>query len=335
MRATGVVAALLLALAASAGAQVRNPAAARKPATPAGGRPVPAVEVRTWVSRTAVWVGDKFVYVVELRRAPNVEVFLDDLAPEKLRLEGLEVLETATERDASGANLVVDRVRFTLATYNVEAATLAVGAIPVRFSVRRTGQKAEEALPAGEVIVPALHVDLRSTITASGDAVEIRDQGAVRPVPRRVRFAERAGWTLLALAALPVLVGAGRLVRRARRARPRRPTRPPLKQRRAALEEIRDADVSTPAARQDAYAALDAWIRDNVHLAGGVPPAALTPEEIAGALGDSRPAGWREELERILLECERAKYGVDLPPADRWPAVVDAAATLTLARPLS
>jgi hypothetical protein len=284
------------------------------------------------VSRTAVWVGDRFDYVIELRRAPDVEVFMDDLVPDKLRLDGLEVLVTAADRDASDAKVVVDRVRFTLTTFNVEAPALSVAAIPVRFSVRRAGQKAEEALPAGEVVVPALHMDLRSTITATGGAVEIRDRRPVRPLPRRVRFAERAGWALLALAVVPVLSWAVRLVRRVRRARPRRPARVPLRQRRAALEEIRDADVSTPAARRNAYAALDAWIRDNVQLAGGVPAAALTPEELARGLGDSKAAAWRDELERVLLECERAKYSRDLPPDDRWAAAVDAAVTLTLAR---
>jgi hypothetical protein len=329
-----MVAVVMLALAAATSAQGQPPAA-RQPAARGASRPAPPVDVRTWVSRTAVWVGDRVEYVVEFRRAPNVDVFMDDLLPEKLRLEGFEVLDTATEHDASRAAVVVDRVRYTLVTYNVEAPILGIAAIPVRFSVRQSGQKADEALPAGEVVVPALRMDLRSTLTASSDAVEVRDRRPVRPLPRRVRLAERVGWVLLALAAVPVVVWAVALVQRIRRARPRRPARPPLRQRRAALEEIKAADVSTPDARRSAYAALDAWIRDNVQVAGGPPPAALTPEEVVQALGDSRASEWREELERVLLECEGAKYGLDLPPDDRWPAAVDAAAALTLARPLS
>jgi hypothetical protein len=317
----------MLALPVAADAQTRRPAA---PA-PA---PAPPVTVRTWTSQTAVWVGDKFEYVIELRRAPNVEIFLDDLLPDKLHLDGVEVLDTATEHDASSATTVIDRLRYTLAAYTVGPQAVGIAAIPVRLSVRRPGQKAEDAMPAGEVTVPALHVGLRSTLTPTGEAVEIRDQRAVRPVPRRMRLAEQVGWALLAFAALPVLAWAVQLVRRARRARPRRPARTPVRQRRAALEEIRQADVATPAARRDAYAALDAWIRDNVQLPGGAAAVALTPEEIAAAVGDSKPAAWRDELERVLLECERAKYGPDLPPADRWPDAVDAAATVALSRSL-
>ncbi|MEO5895550.1 MAG: hypothetical protein ABIS06_07605 [Vicinamibacterales bacterium] len=331
MKVRWLSAALVLVCAASAGAQQRRPAASGE--RPAAVRPptAPPVEVRTWVSRTAVWVGDKVEYVIELRRAPNVEVFLDDLAPERLRIDGLEVLDTATEKDVSQTDRIVDRMRYTLATYNAEAEALTIGAIPVRYSIRRPGQRAEEALPAGEVTVPPLHLALRSTITASGDAIVIRDQRAVRPLPRRMRLAETVGWTLLAIAVLPVVLWAARMVQMARRRRPRRPSRPPVRRRRAALEEIKEADVSTPAARRDAYARLDAWVRENLHLEGGAPASALTPEELAAALGQTKTAEWRMDLERVLLECERAKYEADPPPDNRWPAVVEETAQLTLA----
>lgn len=332
MRLTATLAAMALVLAAPAAARQPRPAENAKARGAAAPRPAGAVEVRTWVSKTAVWVGDRVVYTIEFRRAPNVEIFLDDLAPDRLHLEGLDVVETATERDASVADRIIDRVSYTLATYNVETPTLGITAFPVRYSVRQPGQKAQEALPAGDVTVPALHLALRSTITPSGESVQIRDQRAARPLPRHVRYAETAGWTLLALSAVPVLLWALRMFQRARQARPKRVARPPLRRRRAALEEIRTADVSTPEARRTAYTRLDAWIRENVVLAGGVPAAALTPEEISAAIGDRKPADWRLDLERLLLECENAKFGAE-PPADgRWPTAVDEAARLTLSR---
>jgi hypothetical protein len=321
MRVIGI-AAVILALSASAGAQ-----GSKAPASP--------VEVRTWVSKTAVWVGDRVTYVVELRRAPNVEVFLDDLAPERLRLEGLEILETATERDSSQPQVVIDRMRYTLTTYNVEAPALTVAAIPVRYSVRTVGQKPGDALPAGEITVPPLQLSLRSTIPVSGAPIEIRDQRAVQPLLRRLTLARPVGWTLIALAISPVLLLGVQLVRRIRAARKRRPARPPLRRRRAALEEIRDSAVEAPADRRAAYTRLDAWIREHLHLPGGQPAAAMTPGELAKALAAGKPAEWVDEMERVLMECERAKYAPDLPPDDRWPAVVDETARLTLARKLS
>lgn len=327
--------AVTLALMGSVAALEPAAQPARSEAPGSDGRSAPPVQVQTWTSRTAVWVGDRVTYVIELRRAPNVDVFLDDLASERLRLEGLEILDTATERDTSLADRVVDRVRYTLVTYNAEAAALTVAAIPVRYAIRGAGQTSGDALPAGEITVAPLKLGLRSTIAASGEAVEIRDQRAMRPLPRRLRLATPVGWTLVGLSITPVLLWAGQLVRRARRARKRRPARPPLRQRRAALEEIKEAPVSTPPDRRDAYARLDVWIRDHLQLKGGAPAAALTPAEIAHVLSDAKPAAWVREIEQVLMECELAKYAPDLPPEDRWPAIVDETARLTLARKLS
>ena len=327
------IGALILALTTSAAAQ--EPKAPARAAGSTASTPAAPVDVKTWVSKTAVWVGDKVTYVIELRRGPNVELFLDDLAPERLRLEGLEILETATERDSSQPQLVVDRMRYTLTTYNVEAPALSIAAIPVRYSVRTVGQKAGDALPAGEITVAPLQLSLRSTLPTSGAAIEIRDQRTTQPLLRRLRLAKVAGWTLIGLAISPVLLLAVQLGRRIRDARKRRPARPPLRQRRAALEEIRESAVSTPPLRREAYARLDAWIRDHLHLPNGAPAVALTPSEVARAFESAKSSEWVADMERVLTECELAKYAPDLPPEDRWPAVVDETARLTLARKLS
>lgn len=323
---------LALAATVMVTAQQRNASPKPQPRPAETVPAAPPVEVRTWVSQTAVWLGDHVTYVIELRGAPQVEILTDDLAPEQLRLDGLEILETATELDASVADRVVHRMRYTLATYAVDAEALTIAAIPVRYSIRRPGQRAEEALPAGEVVVPPLTLGLRSTIPPSEAAVAVRDQRAARPLPRRVRYANLAGVVLVALAIAPVVLWGADLIRRARRARPLRRRRVTPQERRAALDELRALDVSSEGARRDAYARLDAWIREHVQLSSGIPAAALTPAEIPRAVPDARRALWLEQIERVLVECERAKYAPDPPPADRWPALVDEAAELTLAR---
>ena len=67
MRVICLGAAMMLALTGSSAAQQRK--AAPAPGAVAGrAASAPPVEVRTWVSKTAVWVGDKITYVIELRR---------------------------------------------------------------------------------------------------------------------------------------------------------------------------------------------------------------------------------------------------------------------------
>lgn len=329
MKRTVFVVALAFATGIMVTAQDRNASPA---AASSGAVPVPPVEIRTWVSQTAAYLGDHVTYIVELRCAPQVDILTDDLVPEQLTLEGLEVLETASERDESVADRVVHRMRYTLASYAADAEALTVAAIPVRYSVRRSGQRAEEALPAGEVVVPPLTLGLRSTIPPSDTAVAIRDQRAAQPLPRRVRYANALGLVLVAVAIAPVALWAAGLARRVHRARPQRRRRVTPQERRAALDELRGLDVSSEAARRDAYARLDAWIREHVLLSSGIPAAALTPPEIQRAAPDARRMPWLEQIERVLVECERAKYAADPPPAERWPALVDEAAELTRAR---
>lgn len=298
---------------------------------PAAAPAPPPVEIRTSVSQTAVWPGDHVTYLVELRCAPHVDILTDDLEPDQLRVEGLEILETASQRDASVTDRVVHRMRYTLATYSVDAAALTIAAIPVRYSVRQPGQKAEEALPAGEVLVPPLTLGLRSTIPASEGPVIVRDQRPAQPLPRRVRYAEPLGLALVVLAIAPVAFWAVDLVRRARRVRPARVRRATPRERRAALDELRALDVSSEPARRDAYARLDAWIKEHVQLSSGVAAAALTPAELSRLRNAARTEGVAD-VERLLIECERAKYAPEPPPADRWPGIVDEAAELKLPR---
>lgn len=318
-------AALAAQSAPPAGAPVRDRTVTPDPA----GAPV---EVRTWVSRTAVWLGDRITYVIEFQTAPEVEILTDDLDPDRLTLEGFEVVDVATERDASVPGRVTHRMRYGLVTYQVDAPALTVASIPVRYSLRKPGQRAEDAVPAGEVRVPQLTVALRSTLTASAEAIAVRDARPIEPVSRLVRYAQPIGIGLFVLSAAPVaLLGAG-LVRRVRRLRAHRRTKRPMKQRRAEFEEIKALDPSSDTERREAYARLDAWVREQVEYATGVGVAALTPSELPAAITRAHRSLHLEDVQRVLSECELAKYAPDAPPTDRWPGLLDDAAHLLSAR---
>jgi hypothetical protein len=290
------------------------------------------VEVRTSVSQTAVWVGDRVSYVIEFQSAPQVEILADDLAPDRLDIDGLEVVDTATERDASKPDRVIHRFRYDLVTYEIEAPSLTIAAIPVRFSERKPGQRAEDAQPVGEVTVPPLVLGLRSTVPPSSAAVTIRDEKTTRPVPTLARIARPAGIALVVLSIVPVALWAVALVQRFRHARPKRRSRHSAKERRAEFDALRTLDVTSEATRRDAYARLDAWVRDQLAATTGVAAAALTPSEIPSALPRPPRQMTVDELQRLLEECERAKFAPDLPPSDRWPILLDEAEQLLGAR---
>ena len=317
MKASGWAIPLLCMLATPVSAQKPQPAAGSRAPKP----PVP-VEIRTSVSRTAVWVGDPIVYTVELTCAPKIDILTDDLAAERLPLTGLELLGSEPERDASNPGRLIHRVRYRLVAYEPEAASLSVGAIPVRYYVQEAGKKADDVVPAGEVKVPPLVLSLRSTI-AEGTPAELRDNRGMRPLPRWVHFARPVGIGLVVFAAAPVALWAAGLIRRARlRARSGGPRRQSRSQRVAALKEIQGLDVSSPEALRHAYGRLDAWVRSNLQQATGVAALALTPAEIGAAVTRPRRALQMEQVQRVLLECERAKYAPDAPSADDWQTIL-------------
>jgi hypothetical protein len=317
MKVTGLVIPLLCVLTTVVSAQIPE-----KPASGRTGATLVPVQVRTSLTRTAVWVGDPVTYMVELKCAPKVDILTDDLAAERLPLTGLELLGVEVERDASIPDRVTHRMRYRLVAYDPDAPSLSVGAIPVRYYFQQAGKKAEDVVPAGEVKVPPLALSLRSTIP-EGVTAELRDDRSVRPLPRWVRFVRPVGLTLVVLAVTPVALWVADLALRARRrARSGAPRRQSRRQRLAALKEIKALDVSSPDALRRAYAQLDDWVRTNLQQATGVAALALTPAEIGAATTRGRRPLRMEQVQHVLLECERAKYAPDDPSADDWQTVL-------------
>ena len=334
---TAFVTTLSVGISMGAAAQQPAPAAsaAEKPAVqgrataaprPAAPRPAPApapVEVHTSVSRTAVWVGDPITYTIELRCAAQVDIVTEDLASERLKVDGLEIRDVAIDREASEGGLLTYRVNYSLVTYNLEAPALKIGEIPVRYSIRRPGQRTEDPTPpSGEVRVPPLTLSLRSTLPDTDVPAQVRDGRPLQPLPRRIALAQPVGIGLLVVAAAPVGLLLVNLARQASRLRTRGPRHVTRRERRASLEEIKTLDVASPSAHREAYARLDALIRDHARQTTGVRAAALTPSEISSAVTHPEHARQLEQIQSLLAECERAKYAPQPPDPERWSSVL-------------
>jgi hypothetical protein len=323
---------LMLALSVAAAAQdqtqekaparPRTPSAARPAAAPPANAP-PPVEVHTSVSHTAVWVGDRVTYSIELRCAPQVDIVTEDLATDRLKLDGLEVRDVSIDRDDSEAGRLTYRVHYSLVTFNLEAPVLKIGEIPVRYSIRRPGQRpGDPAPPSGEVRVPALTLALRSTLPDTEVAAQIRDGRPLQPLPRRVALARPVGIGLLVIAAAPVGLLVFNLARRAGRLRSRGPRRVTRRERRASFEEIKALDLASSALQREAYARLDTLIRDHARQTIGIAAAALTPSELSAATTPPERTRLLEQIQSLLEECERAKYALRPPDPERWSGVL-------------
>ena len=155
---------------------------AEGPRTPPAA-PEEDVSVRTSLDRTAMFVGDRVAYTVEVTCRRGHDVLVDDSSRDKLKLEGLEVVGTDTARRAEG-DVTRYEFRYLLTTYRVDTPVLRIAPFNARYYVRRAGQKLDDAPPAGSVQVPGAVIAFRSLLPDDQASYPARD---ARPA------AERAG----------------------------------------------------------------------------------------------------------------------------------------------
>ncbi|MBI2220090.1 MAG: hypothetical protein HYU53_02665 [Acidobacteria bacterium] len=314
-RALALVAGLLAGAGADARAQAPNRSVGAvgevRSARPAPREAPPPVEIRTRASRTAVWVGDRVTFTVDVTCAPGVDILTDDLAKERLKLTGLELVSATSRRTALDSGGVAYRFDYELATYEVESESVQIDHLPVRYYMRRPGLRLQDAAPAGETSARGAQIARRSTIPDSLPRFGIRDERTPADLPRALGWARPAGAGLALVSAAPVAL---LVLSLAWRYRPRRARRPrhatPLTQR--TLDDLRTLDFSQAAQRREAYGRLDAALRR--HLAGltGMPVESLTAAELIPRLNGHARGVPVDALAALLGDCERARYA---PPA--------------------
>jgi len=95
------------------------------------------VTVRTSLDRTAMFVGDRAAYTIEITCKRGVDVLADDVSRDKLKLGGLEVVGGDTSRRTAPDDSTVYTLRYVLTTYRVDAPALTIGPLSVRYAVTR------------------------------------------------------------------------------------------------------------------------------------------------------------------------------------------------------
>jgi hypothetical protein len=280
----------------------------------------PTVKVRSSVDRTAVWVADRLTFTVDVQCDRGVDILLDDLAKEKLRVNGLEIISSDASATTDAAERTRHTLRYVLTTYRVDQPEVSIEPIVVRYYARRPGQRLQDMAPAGEVTVPGAVVAYRSTLPDRQPAQGLRDaREAGSRHPFFVR-AESVGLALIVISLAPALVMAVAAVRRRTVRRPgRRSARQIRKEKQDTLERLRSQDVGTEEERRRAFDAISAAVREHVANTAHVPAASLTAAEVDAALERSRSRLSRESVTALLAQCDAARYGPPqaLPSAEQ------------------
>ncbi|MEO6214223.1 MAG: hypothetical protein ABIP65_11405 [Vicinamibacterales bacterium] len=275
------------------------------------------VEVRTALSRTAAWIGDRVTYTVELESSESVGIVDDDLAPERLRVEGGEIVGFETRSDERHGRRV-RRWQYTLASSRIDVAEIRIAAVSVRHYARTAGGTATPISPSGQVIVPPAVVAIRSSLPSTDRLPPLRVPSALEPAPVYLPFAVPVGLVLMAVVIVPLLFAGVDLSGRARLALAARRSRRLRQVQTVSLDGLRTSDPSSDAERVLAYGRLDALIRDHVHLTTGAPAIALAPPELRQLLERIAPHLPHEAIESLLTRCEDAKYAPTPPSRGEW-----------------
>lgn len=266
--------------------------------------------VASSVDRTAVWIADRVVFTVEIVCAPGVDILLDDIAKEKLRVNGLEVVSSDTSVATDASDRTTHWIRYVLTTYRVDNPSPSIEAMSVRYYARRPGERLQDVAPAGDVKVPGALLAFRSTLPETQADFTIRD-GRQAP-PRRAWFARASqfGLGLVILSLAPAAAIAVATIRRRTVGKPaRRSARQAKQDHRATLERLRSLDVSTAEDRRRACEEIAAAVRGHVASHTHVPATALTATEIDAALAEGRGGRTpRETVVALLAACDEARY---------------------------
>ena len=307
-------AAMLLGLSPSLAPAQSKPAQKAPPAIRRAEPPtaLPAqlpLKVRATTDRTAIWVGDRVTYTVDIVCDRGVDILLDDLAKEKLRVNGLEIVSTDSSETTDAAEQTRHRLRYVLTTYRVDSPALSIEPISVRYYQRRAGQRLQDMAPAGEFQVPGAAIALRSALPDAQTVYDLRDgrdAASRHPVFARARS---IGFALVIVSLAPAAFVAMATIRRRTRKTVRRSARQARLDHRATLDRLRALDVATEEDRRLAYDAISTAVRQHLAATAGVPAPSLTAVEIDAALATTRTRLPRESVSALLASADEARYG--------------------------
>jgi hypothetical protein len=275
------------------------------------------IDVRSTVSQTALWVGAPITYTVRLSCRPGVEVLQEDLAADRLPLDGLQVVGHSIDRHLATDGRVEYVVTYQLATFEPGAETVGVRDWIVRYG---SSGPAGQTTAARELAVPGVALAWRSALPGAIAALDLRSNAVAPAAPGWWAPTRSASLALLAVSALLFASAIVRRVAAGGRLRVRRRVkRTSARDVQTAFGAIREADATDPARRLAAYDDLDATVRRVVAGMTTAPAAALTPGELRARLANGPPNVDVDDIARVLEECERARY----QPIERLPGAND------------
>jgi len=266
--------------------------------------------IMTRLDKTALWVGDRLSYKIQVIHDPDIEFVLDQLKKERLSLAPFVLREIAIRQGKWAGGKRRLEITLLLSSYEIGRPELTIPSLDLYYFIHDPAAGKRE--PQAQVAkVPAMRVGLRSTL--SGGPPQPRDAKPI--VPRGIGRGLLA--LVLGLAGMIFLAVRGaRRIWTARAAdREKKPGLSPQARARLAQEgwaRIRALGGESPEDLTRFYTETSQFLRHYLSQWLEIETAGLTPEEIEAALERAKVDGpIVREVRAVLEQCDAVRYGRD------------------------
>lgn len=276
-----------------------------------------APDVRTRVDRPAMWIGDHLTFTIDLTCAAGTDILVEDLASDKIQLEGLEMAGSTTTRTTTPNGSTRYQFDYEVSGYRVNVPLVRIVPPSVRYYASRAGQRPADAAPLGSVQPPPVNISLRSLLPDDPSTAVIRDGRAVAPRANLYGAMMPLGLGAVLASLTPLLILVFPILKRYgthRRARARQSQRQVRESLHDVLTKMRSQDPATVEATREAFGRLELLVRAYLQETFGAPSQSLTAEEIPEALGSRLGPAATDSLVDFLRLCEVERYAPDTRP---------------------
>ncbi|MCU1275796.1 MAG: hypothetical protein JWO48_3227 [Bryobacterales bacterium] len=259
-------------------------------------------------SRTALWVGDRFEYVVRVEHRPELEFVGDHLKKEELNLQPFEVLNAVTSTGISPRGLKYFELRLELTTFAVNAPEISIPPITLFYFRKGQAQNKEDA-PAESLHVPAFPMAVRNTVLDLSQG--IRD-GMAPLIVNRMAWLIPSILGFCGLAAIAIV--GGRLAMSQIHSGFWKRKRAELTRKKSltdSMQEIRRTPADTAEELESFYNKASDILRglaaEKLGDGAGLTPLELKNELVAAGDSERHASG----LSELLAQCEIIRYAPD------------------------
>ncbi|MDA2933204.1 hypothetical protein MYX82_02560 [Acidobacteria bacterium AH-259-D05] len=257
------------------------------------------VEIKTSVSQTSVWPGDRIHYIITLTVAQGVKVALDDFSEQNVTFEPFILVEKRqTEEDVGEEH----RLEFDYLIANYEIGDKQVEIPGLIFRYEKSGPEQTNVPTMEEKQIPPQPMSIRSTLNQPVEESWIRESLPMTEVSRNSWIVVLAGFAGLLVSSLPLGAWAWKQIPDWQARRRQLSRKKFLSQCRGSLDQLEWRLTGDNAQIKEHYQSLEELVRSYILYFWNIPAQGLIHTELISRLNQSEVSSKESEVFAEIFE---------------------------------